>query len=360
MRKTLIVISLNLLFVGLTFSQHNFDTLYRNNKEFKKIAKAISDTLDIFKSEKVLEVSLESDFKALIKNKYKDEYQEAYFYYPFNDTVSVSRKIKIKPRGEFRRKNCHFPPIKLNFPKGAEKIKQLAEFDKMKMVVDCKRSKTYQQWVLNEYLTYKLYNILTDYSYRVRLLKVKYVDTSGKYKMAEQYAFLIESTGQMASRLNCIEIETEKIMDSYTNPEMTMMMYLFQYLIGNTDWSIPALHNMKMLKSKDPTQTIPIVVPYDFDYSGIVNTTYAIPHEMLGIESVRQRKYWGYCRPKNKVDEVVQIFNDKKDDIYRLYNDSGLLEQNYLKSTLNYIDEFYKIINNESSLNRNIMESCRK
>jgi hypothetical protein len=347
--------------ISMTSSaQHDFDSLWANNPEFKKLAKSTMDTLDIFSSEQPVLIVLESDFKALIKNKYKDEYQEAYFKYNFNDTVEVNRKIKIKPRGNFRRQNCHFPPIKLNFPKGAEKIRQLEEFDKMKMVVDCQRSKTNEQWLLNEFLTYKLYNILMDKSYRVRLLRVKYKDTSGRYKDYEQYAFIIEPTGQLARRLNSLEIEKEKIRDSYTDQHVTMIMYLFQFLIGNTDWSIPGLHNIKMFKSTDPTVQLPFVVPYDFDYSGIVNTSYAIPHELLGIETVRERKYWGYCRPKSEVDEVVAFFNSKKDDIYNLYRNSGLLDDKYLKSTLKYIDEFYQIITNENALRRDILEGCRQ
>jgi hypothetical protein len=320
----------------------------------------MGDTLDLFNTEDVLEIILESDFKAFLKNKYKDEYQPAVIRYMYNDTIKVSRNIKIKPRGAFRRANCYYPPMKLNFPKGKVRLKQLEEFDKMKMVSECKRNQLHEQYVFNEYLVYKLYNILTDYSFRVKLLKVTYYDLGKDKETYGRYAFLIESSGQLAARLNALEIKTKNIGDAYIDRDLGTVMYVFQFLIGNTDWSVPGLHNVKLLKSKDPTAQLMHAVPYDFDYSGIVNAQYAIPHESLGISSVRERLYRGFCREKSELDETLDMFRAKKSEIVSLFEDFELLEDRYRKSTLKYIDEFYRIINSESWLKREILESCRK
>ena len=123
---------------------HDFDSLYQNSKAFKKYAKSMLDTMDFFNNDKVLTITIESDFKNLVKQKYKDENQPAVFKFHLNDTITVTRNIQIKPRGNMRKGSCFFPPLKLNFLKDEMVMKQLKEFDKMKMVMDCKRGDIYE------------------------------------------------------------------------------------------------------------------------------------------------------------------------------------------------------------------------
>lgn len=340
-------------------AQHDFDSLYNSDPVFTDVVKNINDTLDFYSSDKVLKLTIESDYKNLQKNKTDREYQKAILKYQLNDTVLLSRKIKIKPRGNFRLNNCYYPPLKINFPKKDAKLKMIREFDKLKMVVQCKGGRSFENYLLGEYLAYKLYNILTDYSFRVRLLKVRYVDTGSKKKPIDSYAFIIEDIDNLAKRVNGVEIETKHIGDKFLFRDQSALLFLFEYFIGNTDWSIPGLHNIKLIKPNDHTKTQVYVIPYDFDYSGIINATYAIPHEMLDIKTVRERLYRGYCRTPEEWQRVVNIFNDKKEDIYALYRQSGLLDKYDLKSTLNYIDSFYETINTPNAFKREIINNCR-
>ena len=364
MRKIAISSSLIILLIltltNLEAQIHDFDSLYQNSKVFKKYSKSMLDTMDIFNNDKVLNITIESDFKNLVKRKYKDEYQPAIFKYHLNDTITVTRNIKIIPRGNMRKGSCFFPPLKLNFQKKEMVVKQLKEFDKMKMVLDCKRGEIYEQYLLSEYYVYKILNILTEYSFRVRLLKVKYVDTSEKYKTANRYAFIIENKEQMAERLNSIPIDNKNVRDILTDNHTLVNGYLFQYLIGNTDWSISGRHNIQMIKSKDPTISTPYVIPYDFDYAGIVNTNYAVPDEKLGIESVTERVYRGVCMPESTIRETVKYFIDSKERIYALYQNTELLDKNNKRRTLKYLDDFYRIIESENGLKRNIIDNCRE
>ena len=361
-KRQIIYFLMFVLIVNYQFSHaqiHDFDSLYKNNKDFKKSFKATSDSKGIFDSEEVLKITIESDFKNLVKRKYKDEEQPALFKLYYHDTLVVNRHITIQPRGNMRKGSCFFPPLKLNFLKSEVVVKEMKEFDKMKMVLDCKRGKIYEQYLLSEYYVYKMQNILTDYSFRVRLIQVTYVDISDKYKTSTRFAFLIENKDQLGERLNAIPIDNKNVRDQLTDIPTLANAYLFQYLIGNTDWSIPGRHNLQMIKSTDPMLTKPYVIPYDFDFAGIVNTNYAIPDENLGISSVTERVYRGVCIPENEIKSAAKHFMDKKEQIYQLYQNSDLLDKYNSRFTLNYLDGFYKIIENENSLKSYILDSCR-
>lgn len=343
----------------LNAQTHDFDSLYKNDKVFKKKFKATSDSKNIFNSEEIMNITIESDFKNLVKRKYKDEWQPALLRYYYKDSIVVNRNITIQPRGNMRKGSCFFPPLKLNFLKSEVAVKDMKEFDKMKMVMDCKRGSSYEQYLVSEYYAYKILNILTKYSFRVRLIQVTYVDTSDKYKTATQYAFLIENKAQVAERLKAIPIDTKNIRDQLTDVPTLATTYLFQYLIGNTDWSIPGRHNIQLIKSKDPMLTKPYVIPYDFDYAGIINTNYAVPDENLGISSVTERVYRGVCIPETEIKKAVKNILDNKEQFYQLYENSDLLDKNNKRFTLGYLDDFFEIIENENSLKRYILDSCR-
>ena len=234
---------------------HDFDSLYKNDEAFKKEFTSKDISKDLFASDEVMNITIESDFKNLIKRKYKEEYQPALIRYYYNDSIIVFRNITIKTRGNVRKSTCIFPPLKFNFPKKNIDVIAMEEFDKMKIVLDCKRGNIYEQYVLSEYYAYKILNLLTEYSFRVRLLHMTYVDTSEKFKTITRYAFIIESKEQLASRIDAIPIDSKNIRDISTHTQILVNTYLFQYLIGNTDWSIPARHNIQLFKSTNPIIT---------------------------------------------------------------------------------------------------------
>jgi hypothetical protein len=139
-----------------------------------------------------------------------------------------------------------------------------------------------------------------------------------------------------------------------------MLFSVFQFMIGNTDWSIPGRHNVKLIRVGEKRSLY--AVPYDFDMSGIVSTHYAAPHRKLShqIKSVRTRLYRGLCRKQEEFTPVLARFNRKKKEIYALYNHFPLLEDRNKKDTLRYLDAFYKIINKPKSVKRHLVENCRK
>ena len=305
---------------------------------FEPMVKVVMDTFEIFGPEYPLEFTISTDLKALSKNKYKDEYQVANVIYNLWDTVNISREIRIKPRGEFRLKNCNNPPLRVNVKKTEEVFELLDGLGKLKMVVPCKGSNAYQAYIFSEYLVYKLYNIITENSFQARLIKVNYFDTSGKVKPGDAYTFIIENEKSLAKRRECISIDNERVSAKSLDPETAAIVYLFQYMIGNTDWSVPGLHNMKLLKTTDVTRPFPIPVTYDFDYCGMVNASYAIPGDHVSIETVTEREYMGYCLSEEYMDKAFDLFIEKEPELMAVIQDFDLISSGLKKTSLKYLE----------------------
>jgi hypothetical protein len=314
---------------------------------------------DPFQSDEIIKISLEFDMKSFIRGKHKGEYQPAQLsvYNLYNDTVR--REIMVRARGVSRRSICHLPPIKLNFKKTASDNDTLNDIHSLKLVTHCKNSATFEQYVLKEFLVYRMYNLLSDSSFRVKLLQIDYIDSEDKVKPITRYGFIIESNDHLAERLNGIRIERAGVNTWDTDPYHTSLTAVFQYMIGNTDWAIPVPHNFKMVKPRIPNSSI-LAIPYDFDYSGMVNTVYAIPDENLGTETVRTRVYRGFCLPSDdRYQRLFQVFLDNKQAMFSLIGDLELLHKKTRQEMLEYLEEFYAIIETPWRAKREIIENCR-
>ena len=315
---------------------------------------------DFFEDEAPLELTLSTDYKKLIKEKEKDQYQPALLKYQPDDTLLIQKEIRVKARGAFRKKYCQFPPIKLNFKHTEFRVESLQTLKSLKLVTNCRYTKTYEQYILKEYLAYRVLNVLTDKSFKVRLIRITYEDTSEKFKPSTRFAFLIEEAKQMASRHHALLFEKQKLSPKRTQWQHMILVDVFQYMIGNTDWSVPGLHNMKLIMVQDLEEPYPYAIPYDFDYSGLVNTTYAIPPEVLPIESVTERLYRGFCPTQQELNQVLEIFKDHQNEILNLFGDSPYLDPRHQKEATRYLEEFFNIIDQPNRVKRGILQNCRK
>ena len=229
----------------------------------------------------------------------------------------------------------------------------------LKLVSECKISKFNEQLLLKEYLTYKIFNLLTDISFRVRLLNLTLQDSSGKNKPITEYAFLLEDVKELAKRNNCAEWKGGKRNTEATQRKQMTMVAIFEYMIGNTDWSVQYLQNIRLISAD--SNSVPITVPYDFDMSGIVNSPYATPAEELIMTSVRERRYRGYCVQDMKIfDKAIELYNSRKKDIYSIFTNCPLLDEKYIKSTIKFLDEFYATINNTNAVKKEFGYPCDK
>jgi hypothetical protein len=314
---------------------------------------------DPFHSDRIIKISLKFDMRKFVRTKYKGEYQPAELVIYNLDNDTVRKEIRVRARGQMRRSHCHFPPIKLNLKKTAFENESLNDFKSLKLVTHCKNSDTYEQYILKEFLVYRMFNILTDSSFRVRLVQIDYVDSEARKKPLTKYGFIIESNDHLAARLGGVRIDREGINTWDTDRYHTNLMAVFQYMIGHTDWSIPPLHNVKLVKPSKPLSHI-LAIPYDFDYSGMVNTVYAVPDERLGTESVLTRVYRGYCLPsEDHYQRLFDVFIKKKQEMFSLIEDFELLHKKSRLEMLDYLEEFYHIIETPWLARREIIDTCR-
>lgn len=311
----------------------------------------------LFATETPLTVTFTTDLRRLRADKDTNSpWREGTIAYD-SDTGRIVLPARMRTRGKWRLKNCAFPPVRLDF---ASKDARNTVFDrtgKTKLVNFCRDTDTYEQYILQEFQLYRVYQQLTPVSNRVRLLRMAYVDGPSGETHATRYAFLTEDPDHLARRFNGTMLKAKGATADDMEPEQLALAYLFEFMIGNTDFSFNGLHNTQLIGTSDG-RILPAV--YDFDYAGAVNTTYATPDPSMRIRNVRQRKFRGYCAILAEYPKVLPLFHEKKAAIYGLYRDEigRLLHPDRVRNTLEYFDEFYEMIATPSSAQSSILENC--
>jgi hypothetical protein len=317
------------------------------------------DRKKFFEEESIVDATLEMDLKDLLAKKAKQRYLPGTMTLKFKDGTTVNEKITATVRGNFRRETCFMPGLTVNFK--ADTNSSMAKFKTMKISNGCSSGESPGQLVIKEYLVYKIYNLLTDMSLKVRLMNISFKDVSGKRKPYTQYAFMIEDVDDMAKRNNMAEIEDIKYNTEQTNRDQMTLVTLFEYLIGNTDWSVPAYHNIKLIAPKEDKNVRPYAVAYDFDICGFVDPPYATIDEQLQdkITTVRERLNRGFPRTMEELKIAVKLFNDRKDKIISLIKNNEYLSPKEKSNTIDYVEDFYKTINSDRELQKIFVEGGR-
>ncbi len=353
--KTFLFSFIYAIFTSVFFPSNSFPEFTPPSYQYKLIEK------NLFESDEVLNIKLTGNLSELMNDKAENsQYHSLVLSYINEDSTEISIPLQAKTRGHFRKTigNCSFPPLLLNFSKVNSAIQIPSIFSKqhkLKLVMPCHG----EDYVIREWLVYKLYNLITPKSFRARLVKVTLDNTGKKKNPAPFYGILLEDEEQMAKRNKVVLINTKMMRPEDTETDAFLTMSVFEYFIGNTDWSIQYMQNIKFL-AKD-SNSICTTVPYDFDHAGLVDATYAKPAEELELSSVRERRYRGYCiTDMGKFKKVIDLYNGLKNDFYNLYINCKLLDAKYVKSTTQYFDDFYKTINNPKQLYKEFSYPCDK
>lgn len=321
-------------------------------------AQKVVSRKQFFEDTAVLQATLTTSYKDLINQKKTPAYQAASItFLNLDSSGSIKEPIRVKLRGNFRRANCSFASMTFDF-QDQEKKSRLQNLKQLKVVVPCEWGSDDEQWVVREYLVYKLFQLFTDKSFRVRLVRFNFDDNSDSIKPYKQYGFLLEDVDDLAKRIDCKEVGEEKIGSEETNRMHTTMVAIFQYMISNSDWKVPVRHNVKMVRPKDSATAKPYIIPYDFDYCGAVNALYAEPAPYLGIQKVTDRLYLGFPRTLDEVNAVVQIFLQKETDILNTIGNYPLLRKKGKEEMLLFIQVFFSIIKDQAMVKKIFVDNA--
>jgi len=311
-----------------------------------------------FENRDPIDVTLTANIGKLRGDKRTDPpWRPATMSYKGTDGSALTVPIQARTRGIWRLRMCDFPPLRLNFSGEKSKGSIFHKLDKPKLVSYCQDNDLYEQYILQEFQLYRIYQLLTPLSHKARLLRLTYADSGSGKVRAMRYGFVIEEPKAIAARVGGKVMEQKGALPGDLDPDQDALVGVFQYMIGNTDFSVAGLHNVELLFKDDGT-VMPIA--YDFDFAGAVNAKYAIPDERLNLPNVRQRLFRGYCTPADSYARAFALFKEKKPEIYALYNDEigKLMDKGRVKETLRYFDEFYDTIGDPRSAKRSIIEPC--
>ncbi len=212
---------------------------------------------------------------------------------------------------------------------------------------------------MKEYLAYKIYNIVSPLSFRVRLIRMRYVDTGRKNKLTQSWAFMIEPEEMMAERNNGLVIKNDNLGMVLMRPDEMMLASLFQYMIGNCDYSVAGRHNMKIMGLPGFGSDGYTPVPYDFDYTGFVDADYAIPGENLGITSVRERYFLGPCAEEQAYQQAINYLENNRSEIMAMLNAFPYLGEKEKSSMIAYIEAYYTRSNKPGFIEQDLKRTCR-
>ena len=264
--------------------------------------------------------------------------------------------LKMKTRGNFRRTqgNCTYPPLSMDFTGQPVNNGFFAGKKKLKLVVPCRGD----DYVVREYLVYKLHNLFGPKSFRVRMVNIQFREEGNSKKDFTVTGYLLEEDEALAARNEAALITKRMMRPENTAPRDFVRMALFEYMIGNTDWSIQYLHNVRLLAIQGEK---PVPVPYDFDHSGLVNAPYAKPSEALGLRSVTERRYRGYCMADDSlIIEILAEFSGRESEIMATVDRQAWTEKNTPEEIKKFLGGFFEIIRNEKKWKEAVRYPCDK
>lgn len=314
----------------------------------------------LFRDRTPLEITIRAPFPELFKDRDTLEAKPVAGVLEFKDERrgAVSVPLTLETRGHFRlrRTTCAFAPLKVRFDKEQAKGTVFASQGSIKLVTHCQNGDRHQQNLLIEEGVYRMYNVLTPLSHRTRLARIRYVQTPDTTKVVTRYGFFIEDDEEMAKRNNGrLLMQTGGTFNQMAAGQMDLVS-VFQYLIGNTDWSVFAIHNIRIIDVQGGEYQ---PVAYDFDFSGLVGSAYASPDQRLPIKSVKDRLYRGPCRAIEDLMPVLARFHQAKDTMYSVLTEVPGLDPKRAKEATDYLDGFFKRVRQPKDFDDAMGYACR-
>ena len=342
-------VSICLFITGTTFSQ--------------EIASADQDNqvTELFLQNDPIPVKLRYSNKVLRKETNDSTYIDSEISYMTSDESWNTLEIKIRARGNYRRENCYFPPVKMKIKKSDSEGTLFEGNKKLKLVLPCVLQNDYNDKVLKEYIAYKLYELVSPYHFKTRLLNIDFTDEKGqKVKNYMVKGFFIEDIDGVKDRCNGKQIK-RAVHPLQQNDLCSVRNDFFQFMIGNTDYSSAYRHNEKLLFVDGDI----LPVPYDFDMSGLVDASYAVVSqvqgEVLSIEEVTQRLYMGFKRNPEVYQSVRTEFLNNKSKMLTIVDDleSSFEDPKEFSQARRFINDFFEVLANDKTYRKEILSVAR-
>jgi hypothetical protein len=310
----------------------------------------------LFQSDQVIMMELRADFAALQNDRDKiPVYRDAVliYYTPAGDTTTLN--VRVMVRGNFRRDpaNCNFPPLFVNFRKKDVENTLFDNQDKLKLVTPCHA----EEDIIEEYLVYKLYNLVTDLSLKVRLVKILYFDTGRGKEVFQRYSFFIENEDAAAER-NDAFVKDRFITPFILNADNARNLSVFQYMVGNKDWQYTSRQNLIVIQPDD-SSLAPCAIPYDFDFSGFVNAHYTKPKGVPEDLLPTRRLYNGLCYTPGEFRMVFDYFIKLKPDFITLISNVEYITRARKREKISYLNYFYNVINDREQFQKDFLDICK-
>jgi len=321
----------------------------------------LKEPAPLFQVQEPLSLKLQLSIKNVKNNTNDSTYLKSMIYFKNESATWDSLKIKLRARGNSRRDNCHYVPLRLKFAKSSSKTTPFKGNKKLKLVLPCLIEANNDDYVVKEYMAYKLYEVVTPVHFKTRLVNIEFIEEKGRRKVKnDMKGFLIEDIDNVAKRLGGKEIK-RRIYALQQDDLASIRYSFFQFLIANTDYSTTYNHNGKLLFIDK--RIIP--VPYDFDMSGLVDASYAVVSNIqnlnLTIDDVTQRAYKGYKRNEELFEKVRKEFINNKPKMFEVIDglETYFLDKNQFIRAKKFVSGFFDIIENDKRFKRNILDKTR-
>jgi hypothetical protein len=266
---------------------------------------------DYLTKEDAAKMTLETDLTTIIENRKKDQYYSA----TLTDDDGKSFKVEIKPRGKYRRKIAAIPPLKVKFKKKDLAANGFDTLNEIKLVLPSYDNNLGDELIVKEYLAYRMFEHLTSASIRARLIRLTVRDLHVE-KTRKMYAILLEDEEETAARMNAQLVEQYGIPADSLIMNQAALVSMFEYMIGNTDWDIAMQRNVRLMKSPESGKIL--VIPYDFDFAGLVSAPYASPSSDSGLKTVRDRFMMANGIKTDYLKRALKIVQTAKEDLYAI------------------------------------------
>jgi hypothetical protein len=327
----------------------------------------------LFSDDAPLRLVITAPFPQLVRSAASDtQPRDATLEVSEGGAPAQSLPIKLSPRGHFRRTGdgCRFPPLLLTFDKASARGTLFKGQHALKLVTYCRPDPDYEQRAMLEYLAYRLYNLVTPLSFRVRAAEVTYRTGEGDAGVT-RFGFLIEDVSAVADRngLGRLKAQTHEVSVDRLDASAAARAALFEYLLGNLDWEFiasakgePCCHNIRLLAAPDaaPATAQGVTpVPYDFDWTGFVDPPYAGPPPGIPIERVTDRYFRGYCAHGAALSAAMAEFQAHRTEMKALIDGQPGLTPPFRTKTQRFLDGFFTVLDDPRRVQSELVRHCR-